>query len=119
MDGSDYLSTTDYPSDKLPIQLTGSFVVVAHNSAFSPRRTSDTKAHGQTVECMPQGIWSIDGAIWYPMGVTPPDTSSGLPRFQTTEVDVYCDEVNIYVMCSNWTSGTPTIQYVVDLYTKE
>jgi len=114
----DFLDTTDAPSDKIPRTVPGSFVANARYGSFQPRRTVVTIAHGLTFDVMPDGVWSSNGVNWYPFGVTPPDTSGAQPTFQTTEVDVYADETNFYVACANYTAGTPTISYVVELTSK-
>jgi len=115
----DFLDTSDAPSDKLmKTGVPGSFSAAARYGAFQPRRTIWPVAHGLSFESMPDGVWSSNGSNWYPFGVTPPDTSGAQPTFQTTEVDVYVDETNFYVVCTNYTAGAVTINFLVDLVSR-
>jgi hypothetical protein len=117
---TDFLDNSDTPSDKVAVPpLAGSFSALARYGAFSPRRTVEPVAHGLDYEVMPDGIWSINEVDWFPFGVTPPDVSGAQPTFQTTEVDVYADGTNVYVVCSNYTASAATIHYVVELYSKD
>lgn len=115
---TDFLDNTDTPSDKISTAVQGSFSALARYGAFQPRRTIATIPHGLTYEILPDGVWSINGTDWYPFGVTPPNTSGAQPTFQTTEVDVYADATNIYVVCSNYTSSAATINYIVEPYSE-
>lgn len=117
---TDFLDNSDAPSDKIAKTLPqGSLSALARYGVGQPRRTIATIAHGKTYEVMPDGVWSINGVDWYPFGVTPPNTSGAQPTFQTTEVDVYADETNIYVVCTNYTASAADINYIVELYSKE
>lgn len=115
MTGSQYIYNTDTGHDKMTFDVEGSFSALARYGVAQPRRTIETITHTQESESLPEGFWSLDNVSWYPMGVTPPDTSGAQPTFQTTEVDCYTDTANIYVACSNYTSSAKTIYYGIRL----
>jgi len=120
MDGTDFLSTTDYPSDKLtPTSIASSFTALARYGNLEPRRTILTIEHQLTYEVMPDGVWSKDAVTWYPFGLPPPDTSGAQPVFQTTDVDVYADLTNFYVVCTNHTASNVNIYYAIESYSKD
>lgn len=115
MADSEYLLNTDTGHDKVTFDIEDSFTALARYSTFSFRRTVTTKPNTQQTESMPEGIWSLDNTTWYPMGVTPPNTSGAQPTFQTYEVDCYCNASTVFIVCTNFTASNQTIYYAVRL----
>lgn len=120
IDYSKFLVASDKPSDKVAAELSDNFTAIARYGVSVPRRTQATPIpHGLDTESVPDGFWSSDNVTWYPMGVTPPNTSGAQPVFQTTEVDAYADETNLYVYCSNYTASDVTIYFAVRLMARK
>jgi len=117
---TDLIITTDSPPDKITLSpTTGSFSAPARYSSFSPRRTATTVNHTIDTPSMPELWWSSDNSTWYPAGVSPVDTSSGTPTFQTLDVDAYFGSTSYTVVCSNWTASAATIYYIIRAYSVE
>lgn len=111
--------STDYPQDKVLDSFSGSFSAGARIDEFTPRGTSSVISHNIGSWGLIIGSYSIDNSTWYPLGVTRAAIVSGRPTFQTQEVNAYCTDTDIGIVCTNYTSSSVTIYYAIQVISRD
>lgn len=114
-----FLLNTDYEQDKVMGTFSGSFAISAQYSPFHPRRTETVIDHDFGDYGLIVGAYSTDNSTWYPFGVRVAAISSGLPTFQTVEVNAYCTTSQVVVQASNYTTSTPTVYYALQVLSRD
>lgn len=118
-DAAKTILNTDFLLDKVISTFTGTFSAPARFGNFNPRRTSNAITHNAGAWCLINGAYSFDNTTWYPFGVNVADTSGAQPTFQNVEVNGYCTDSQVVVQASNWTTGSRTIYYALQLITRD
>lgn len=116
MNPSNMLLISDAPPDKVVIdEISGSFSAAARYSAFSPRRTDHSIAFPETFDfdVLPDGVWSMNGTTWMPIGVDIAQVRDGFLNFQNYETNLVARSTDFVITCSNWTGTAQTIYYRV------
>lgn len=113
------LLTTDYPLDKILETFSGSFTALARYAVFQPRATESTIPHSIGDWGLINGVYSLNGTVWYPFGTVVADTSGSMPTFQNIEVSAFCTSSNVVIRASNYTASAATIYYALQVLSRD
>ena len=121
MSEADFIFISDNPPDKVVLQpITGNFTAISRISQFEARRTTHTFTIPQPDDVViPDGVWSLNGSDWIPLGVDVERIRDGDIYFQNFDVNIYLSGDTVRVVCSNWTDSNQTIYYSVWGYSYE